>query len=124
MKKHFLRNLLLMVVMLSIKMSFVSFAGGSWVQDGNGWFYSTDGGGSLSNGFCEINGEWYYFNTDGYMYTGWVQGGEGRWYFMSSSGAMLRNTTSPDGKYWLDANGIWDGRTLGVSDTSSTRGLF
>ena len=30
MKKHFLRNLLLMVVMLSIKMSFVSFAGGSW----------------------------------------------------------------------------------------------
>ncbi|SCH25582.1 Uncharacterised protein [uncultured Clostridium sp.] len=51
MKKHFLRNLLLMVVMLSIKMSFVSFAGGSWGQDGNGWFYSTDGGGYLSNGY-------------------------------------------------------------------------
>ena len=123
MKKHFLRNLLLMVVMLSIGMSFVSFAGGSWGQDGNGWFYSTDGGGYLSNGFCEINGEWYYFNTDGYMCTGWVQGGDGSWYFMSSSGAMLRNTTTPDGKYWLDANGVWDGKTLGASDTSSSSAL-
>ncbi|MCB7067032.1 hypothetical protein LI031_24530 [Enterocloster citroniae] len=54
------------------------------------------------------------------MCTGWVQGNDGNWYFMSSSGAMLRNTTTPDVKYWLDANGIWDGRTLGVSDTSST----
>lgn len=53
------------------------------------------------------------------MCTGWVQDG-GKWYYMDGSGVMLANTTTPDGKYWLDANGVWDGKTIGSSNAASS----
>ena len=38
---------------------------GSWVQDNVGWWYSYSSGGYPSNGWKQINGAWYYFNTSG-----------------------------------------------------------
>ena len=99
----------ILTMVLCLAMGFTAYAQG-WEQDGNGWWYSTDSG-YLSNGFSQIDGKWYYFGGDGYMCTGWVQDG-GKWYYMDGSGVMLANTTTPDGKYWLDANGVWDGRCV------------
>ena len=59
------------------------------------------------------------YKRQGYMCTGWVQDG-GKWYYMDGSGVMLANTTTPDGKYWLDANGVWDGKTIGSSNAASS----
>lgn len=107
----------ILAMILCLAMGFTAYAQG-WEQDGNGWWYSTDSG-YLSNGFSQIDGKWYYFGGDGYMCTGWVQDG-GKWYYMDGSGVMLANTTTPDGKYWLDANGVWDGKTIGSSNAASS----
>ena len=40
-------------------------ASASWKQDSNGW-WNTEGS-SYSIGWKEIDGKWYYFNSDGYM---------------------------------------------------------
>ena len=36
-----------------------------WKQDSIGWWYTE--GNSWANGWREIDGKWYYFNSDGYM---------------------------------------------------------
>ena len=58
----------------------------------------TDGS-YVTSSWRQINGEWYYFNADGYMLVGWQLIG-GNWYYMDlNSGKMLSNTTTPDGYY-------------------------
>lgn len=111
-KKHVWSTVVLTAALV-MTMGTTAYARG-WEQDSNGWYYEPEDGTYLSGGFSQINGRWYYFNGDGYMCTGWVQDGA-NWYYMDDSGAMLANTTTPDGKYWLDANGVWDGKTIGAS---------
>ena len=53
----------------------------------------------------EINGTRYYLNASGAMETGWKQL-NGNWYYFQTNGSLLRNGTSPDG-YKLNADGIW-----------------
>ena len=53
--------------------------------------------------------EWYYFNEQGYMMTGWILDG-GRWYYMNeisdgTKGAMMASTWI--GEYYVDENGVW-----------------
>ena len=59
-----------------------------WEQDSNGWWWRNADGTYPVNQWKEINGNYYYFGTDGYM---------------------LANTTTPDG-YQVDASGAWDGK--------------
>lgn len=40
----------------------------AWVKDKNGWWNSEDN--SWSIGWRNIDNEWYYFGSDGYMKTG------------------------------------------------------
>jgi len=77
-------------------------ASAEWKQDSNGWWNIE--GSSYSTGWKEIDGEWYYFNSNGYMKTGWIQD-RGKWYYLYSSGAMAKNTTING--YTLDFNGVW-----------------
>lgn len=102
---------------------------GNWTKDEYGWYFLTTSGeypkGSWQ--YLEYDGKknWYYFNMDGYMLSGWQyidnswyylhQSGEmltgwqqidGLWYYMDSSGKMLNNTITPDG-YKVDINGKW-----------------
>ena len=77
-------------------------ASATWKQDSNGW-WNTEGS-SWSVGWKEINGEWYYFDNNGYIKTGWIQDG-GKWYYLNSSGAMAKNTVI--NSYALDSTGAW-----------------
>ncbi len=112
---------------------------GEWVQDAIGWWYrNTDGTWPKSQWEeLEWNGtkNWYYFNENGYMATGWILDGGfwyylhptsdgtqgymytdwnqigGVWYYFNPNiggpkGSMLADTTTPDG-YKVDANGAW-----------------
>lgn len=77
-------------------------ANAEWKIDSIGWWNSE--GSSWSVGWKEINGEWYYFDSNGYMKTGWIQDGI-KWYYLYSSGAMAKNTII--GGYPLGSDGAW-----------------
>lgn len=105
---------------------------GEWIQAADGrWWYRHSDGSYKKNDWEFINGEWYYFDAEGWMKTGWIPW-KGLWYYCDSSGKMLTNcwvenkyyvggdgsmlvnTMTPDG-YVVGANGEWDGREKWVT---------
>ncbi len=48
---------------------------------------------------------WYYFGEDGSITGGWIQSG-GKWYYIYSDGLMAYDTTTPDG-YYVNKNGVF-----------------
>ena len=56
---------------------------GSWVKDGNEWYYLTSEGSCASNGWKKIGGKWYYFNEEGIMEHNAYRNG----YYLTSGGA-------------------------------------
>lgn len=116
-------------------------ASGAWMQaaDGIRWWYRNPDGTWPASGWAQLiwNGrtDWYYFDANGYMVTGWVTDGglkyymhpvsdgtqghmytgwhqiDGIWYYFSdvsdgTRGHLLVNTTTPDG-YSVNADGSW-----------------
>jgi hypothetical protein len=90
-------------------------ASAEWKQDSNGWWNAE--GSSWSIGWKQIDGEWYYFDNNGYMKTGWIENGS-KWYYLYSSGAMANNTII-DG-YSLDSDGVWSQSMQNTSSSSGT----
>ena len=112
---------------------------GNWVLDEKGWWFKFNDGTWPADKwmYLEWNGrnDWYFFNPDGHMATGWLQQDgmsyylhnvsdgtmghmytgwhqiDGKWYFFNevsdgTKGKMLVNTTTPDG-YQVGADGVW-----------------
>ncbi len=110
----------------------------TWTQDAQGWRYKKGDNTWASNGWQQLsyNGtvEWYYFNDQGYMTTGWItdqgrkyylnpvsdgtqgkmvtgwQQIEGKWYYFNevsdgTRGALLTNTQI--GEYYVNEEGVW-----------------
>jgi hypothetical protein len=78
-------------------------ASAEWRQDSNGW-WNTEGS-SYSIGWRSIDNTWYYFGSDGYMKTNWVNDG-GTWYYMQPSGAMKTGWVNDgDTWYYLQSSG-------------------
>ena len=69
-----------------------------WNQIDGKWFYY-DTNGNMVKGWVKDNGKWYYLNKEtGEMKTGWVQDG-GSWYYLYGSGAMATG--------WVNVNDVW-----------------
>ncbi len=110
--KKGIRNLWLLTVFLCLIWSTAVY-GAEWKQNSHGWWYEFDDGSCYSGGFAQIDGKYYYFDENGYMGVGWIQApAAGDWYYADSSGAILFDTLTPDGKYRLGPDGVWDGVTL------------
>jgi glucan-binding YG repeat protein len=75
-----------------------------WKKDSVGWWYDDGYGGYPKSTFKTINGQTYYFNSSGYMVTGWFSEDNYTWYFLKSDGAMKKNAW--EGNYWLGEDGI------------------
>ena len=65
----------------------------------------------MQTGWLNLDGTWYYLNTDGSMAKDiWIGtyyvDANGAWYYFDANGYMLANTTTPDG-YYVDENGAW-----------------
>ena len=115
----------------------INIQNGRWILDENGWWFRySNGGWPTGWAYLEWNGvtNWYYFNADGYMVSGWqfINGNwyylypvadgnqgymftgwhqiNGLWYYFSQEeatlGAMTADTTTPDG-YQVNADGVW-----------------
>lgn len=112
---------------------------GNWIQDSVGWWYQypdhTYPAGTFAWLSCNDQTDWYFFDENGYMSTGWITF-EGRTYYLNPvsdgfRGRMLTGWQLIDGKwyyfnevsdgtkgalmtdtwidfYYVDKNGIWN----------------
>lgn len=76
-----------------------------WHHDRNGWWYGNREA-YAKNGLIIIDGAYYYFDSNGYMKTGWIRNGS-YWHYMNSSGRMTRNNwlKYADNWYYLNLSG-------------------
>lgn len=51
-----------------------------------------------------INDKWYFFSTDGYMKTGWLEY-KGQWYYLDPENGVMQTNRTIDG-YQLDSSGV------------------
>lgn len=107
---------------------------GSWILSSTGWWFLYEDGTWPENTWVQLSWNnqtnWYFFNADGYMATGWLFWNshyyylhpmgdgtrgfmytgwheiDGKWYYFDSTGAMAASTTTPDG-YRVGADGVW-----------------
>ena len=92
--------------------------GGAWLRDTTGWWYCNANRSYTTNNWQQINGYWYFFDEYGYLKTGWLKSPfSNKWYYLNPSGTpdvlgrMLTNQWVDNGKYYVNADGIWDGQT-------------
>ncbi len=95
--------------------------GNQWVQINSHWKYQLPGGGYAVNCWEYINGQWYHFDGDGYMRTGWYfENQDGFWYYLKPDGAMATGWLQVEGKWyyfntlstaatgWGLKDGVWE----------------
>lgn len=81
-----------------------------WKADNTGWWYSE--GKSYATSWRNINGQWYYFDSNGYMKTGWFND-NGNWYYFNEDGTMARETAING--YYMNSNGIASSNKIDLS---------
>jgi hypothetical protein len=61
---------------------------GEWVETAsNSWQYVENS--DLATGWKEMEGHWYYFNSDGIMQTGWIKDeNNNQWYYLSKNSGV------------------------------------
>jgi len=79
-----------------------------WIQDHVGWWYRNADDSYTTNNWQLIDGKWYYFDSVGYMVTGWIDWNGNSYYCNPGSGEMLADTVVPDGSgRRVDSSGAW-----------------
>ncbi|MCI8887160.1 MAG: cell wall-binding protein [Hungatella sp.] len=79
-----------------------------WIHDNGGWWYRNPDNSYTTSNWQLIDGKWYYFNSVGYMVTGWIDWEEKSYYCDPVDGHMLVNTMIPDGSgLRVDSTGAW-----------------
>ena len=73
---------------------------GSWKANSTGWWFQS-GSWYPTNQWLEINDEWYYFKSDGYMASNEWAGN----YYLTGSGEMATDTWI--GEYYVGSDGAW-----------------
>lgn len=98
--------------LLSVSMTVTSFAG--WTQDGAKWMYEAEQAGQVKDAWHQVGQNWFRFDKDGIMQTGWFQDKDNRRYYLNEEkgaeeGVMRTGWfQDKDGKwYWL--NPVSDG---------------
>lgn len=109
------QNLKRIVMMEIIASSLIAVApmkaNAEWKQDNTGWWYTE--GNSYATGWRSISDQWYYFNDNGYMKTGWVYdydsevyGSDYKKYYMKQDETMRKEPITIDGViYTFDNSG-------------------
>lgn len=95
-----------------------------WMKSGNQWWYRHADGSYARDGWETIGGKDYLFDANGWMLTGW-QKVDNNWYYLESSGmkatnkwisgkyyvksdgVMATNEWVDNGRYYVDATGVW-----------------
>ena len=87
---------------------------GTWKHNSKGWWYAYSNG-TYAKGMKKIGNATYYFDSKGWMKTGWQHAtGNSDWYYFSKSGAMKTG--------WLKSGGKW--YYLNPSDGKMKTGFY
>lgn len=79
-----------------------------WLLDDVGYWYRNADGSYPRESWQEIDSKWYYFDSRGYMVTGWIHWNDKSYYCDPETGAMVTNTVVQDGSNRrVDSNGAW-----------------
>jgi glucan-binding YG repeat protein len=80
---------------------------GTWIKESNGrWWYKHKDGSYTKYDWEYIDGSWYFFDKNGWMWTEWLKW-EGNWYYLNPSGVMHTGWLKDDGKwYYFTMRGI------------------
>ena len=90
-------------------------AGARWVEAKDGWLYLE--GTTVTTGWKEIDGSWYWFDDLGYMVTGWKEI-DSSWYYFTEKGPVATGSMTIDGmKYDFDDNGVLQDKPEGAALT-------
>ena len=100
-------------------------AGLTWTFDGNGEYGTCvfSDSGKLLTGWQEVEGEWYYSDSDGYVYEAKWLTYKGQHYYFNSDGKMLKNEKS----YFVDGmlcNFNSDGVCTNYSSATKLKGWY
>ena len=77
-----------------------------WIQSGNKWWYRHSDGSYTTNDFEVIGNQRYYFDSYGYMVTGW-KCISGQWYYFDSNGFYQTGEHFINGEYYyFNSQGI------------------
>lgn len=100
MKYKFIKQLVIATVIASTLFTINPVAASAaWVQNYDGsWSYTE--GYNYAIGWRQINGTWYYFDSNGLMRTGWIYDA-GNWYYADLKGAMQKGVIQIEGKIYL-----------------------
>lgn len=95
----------------------------TWIkkEDSGKWYYLNDRGFADSNGWKNIDNQYYLFNSAGELSSGWVQDTYGNWYYSysDSSSSIVEGIQIIDGvKYSFNENGIMQTGWIQVQDGS------
>jgi glucan-binding YG repeat protein len=102
--KRFIAAVVSTIVACSVFTAPVSAA---WIKSGEKWWYQNPDGSYPKSCWSNLSGQWYLFDQDGWMLTGWQQSG-GYWYYLSeahdgSFGAMQVGWVQSAGRwYYMD----------------------
>ena len=90
-KKEKLLTAISATAMLSLGMSMTSLAATGWVQENGNWRYYDRDGYYVTNEWKKSNNTWYYLDDDGYMAVNELIEDGDRYYAVDALGAMVKN---------------------------------
>ncbi|MEY8336721.1 hypothetical protein AALB16_01645 [Lachnospiraceae bacterium 62-35] len=79
-------------------------ASSGWMSNSNGWWYRNADGTYPANAWLFVDNNWFHFDGNGYMQTGWITDGGMRYYLNPASdgtkGRMVTGWNVINGKYY------------------------
>lgn len=83
-------------------------SGAKWIQETSEkkrWWYRRADGSYTKNGWEKIDGLWYFFDSEGWMKTGWITYKSNRYYLQQKSTKDFKEGQMRTG--WVQLSGIW-----------------
>ncbi|MBQ9069516.1 MAG: N-acetylmuramoyl-L-alanine amidase family protein [Eggerthellaceae bacterium] len=98
-RKGFFKAFAVLAIVLTAIAAIATPAQAEWRKGSKGWWYSYGSRGSYYTGLNSIGGKYYYFDSSGWMKTGWINTSGDWYYFHPNTGAAVVG--------WQKIKGLW-----------------